>query len=94
MSGPFVHPQLLMLLFSLMSYMPTAMTQEKVEGTVKFAFRFFVIAIVIGLLFNALAYAISFYMPSIMKEVSIGLWPILFCDIVIECNRSPDVGRG
>jgi hypothetical protein len=83
-----------MLLFSLMSYMPTAMNQEKVEGTVKFAFRFFVIAIVIEGLFDVLAFGLSFYIPSIIKEVSVGLWPILFCDIVIECNRSPDVGRG
>lgn len=25
--------------------------------------------------------------------MSIGLWPILFCDIVIECNKDPEVGR-
>jgi hypothetical protein len=28
-----------------------------------------------------------------MKSMSIGLWPILFCDIVIECNKDPEVGR-
>jgi hypothetical protein len=31
--------------------------------------------------------------PRLMQSMSIGLWPILFCDIVIECNKDPEVGR-
>mmetsp|Transcript_34872 Transcript_34872/g.33939 ORF Transcript_34872/g.33939 Transcript_34872/m.33939 type:complete len:172 (+) Transcript_34872:312-827(+) len=74
--------------------MPTALTQERLEGTVKYSFRFFTFSGVIGTLFVLLAFIISFKLPAIMQSNAIGLWPILFAEIVIECNRNPDVARG
>jgi hypothetical protein len=56
--------------------------------------RFIGEAIVIGFLFVALTYILSYAIPSLLNGYAIGLWPILFCDIVIECQRSPDLGRG
>lgn len=93
-TGPFVHPQLLYLLFSLLSYMPTCVKMEKLDGTVKMSFRFFVLATIIETLFVLVSYMISFKWKTILMDVSVGLWPILFAEIVIECNRNPDVARG
>ena len=85
-TGPFVHPSILFLIFSLMSYMPTAVTQEKLDGTVKSCIRFFMIAFAIETLFVLSSFILAILIsPDFMLENSIGLWPILFCDIVIEC---------
>mmetsp|Transcript_42985 Transcript_42985/g.31389 ORF Transcript_42985/g.31389 Transcript_42985/m.31389 type:complete len:177 (-) Transcript_42985:599-1129(-) len=92
-TGPFVHSNLLYLLFSLLSYMPTAVIQERVEGTVKLSFRFFVLSALIGTLFVLLAFVVALKYPDILEDEAIGLWPILFAEIVIECNRNPDVAR-
>jgi len=93
MTGPFVHGNFLIYLLSVLSYIPTAMNCEKTDGTVKMAFRFFASTLVIETLFVLLAYLFSFYSTMYLLIPSFGLWPILFCDIVIECNRSPDVAR-
>ena len=70
------------------------MMQEKLDGTVKQCVRFFGTVLIIGALFVTLCLLLAFAYPAAMAQISIGLWPILFCDIVIECNRSPDVARG
>jgi membrane associated rhomboid family serine protease len=94
-TGAFVHVQLLQLLFSLMSYLPTAMMQERLDGTVKQAHRFFLNNTLISVLFVVVCYLLSWmYGPQILSLPSIGLWPIIMCDIVIECNKSPDLARG
>ena len=90
-----MHTDILQLLFSLMSYLPTAMQYEKVEGTVKQTHRFFINAILIEIIFVIACYLVSKTLnPMYVLMPSIGLWPILFCDITIECNKSPDVARG
>ena len=89
-----MHPELIFLLFSLLSYLPTAMRQEKLDGTVKQSIRFFSTALIIETLFVLMCFVLSFIYASMLMSKSIGLWPILFSDIVIECNRSPDVARG
>ena len=83
-TGPFMHPQLLMLLFSIMSYIPTAMTMEKEEGTVKMATHFFAQSLVIQILFCVITLILSLvWSESFLQQMSIGLWPILFADIVV-----------
>jgi hypothetical protein len=74
------------LAFSLLSFIPTAITQEKGEGTVKMTLRFMITALVINTLVVLIAFALSFVYPIFLKMPSIGLWPIIFCDIVIVCN--------
>lgn len=32
--------------------------------------------------------------PGVMMEPAMGLWPILFCDLVIQCMQNPDIPRG
>jgi hypothetical protein len=78
-----------------MSYIPTAIMQEKQEGTVKMACKFIVTSVTIQVLYTLLCLILSLVTSNsrIMQSMSIGLWPILFCDIVIECNKDPEVGR-
>lgn len=89
-----MHVQLLQLVFSLLSYVPTAISQEQGEGTVKMACKFLTTAALIQTLFCLTCWLLSLAMGSgLMMLVSVGLWPVLFCDIVIECNKNPDVSR-
>lgn len=69
--------------------------QEKQDGTVKMACKFLVTSTTIQILYTLLCLVLSITMsnPRLMQSMSIGLWPILFCDIVIECNKDPEVGR-
>ena len=88
------HSDLMQFLFSMLSYVPTAMRQEKSVGTVKFAFTFLIISTVIQVTFVLLALVLSLILrPTVMMMPSSGLWPVIMCDIVIECNKSPDVAR-
>jgi membrane associated rhomboid family serine protease len=93
-TGALVHIQLLQLIFSLLSYIPTAIAQERSEGTVKQAVRFLTTSVVIQILFTLACFVLAMTLSAgFMTSMSIGLWPILFCDIVIECNKDPEVGR-
>jgi uncharacterized membrane protein len=56
--------------------------------------RFLTTSVVIQILFTLACFLLSMVVNAgFMKSMSIGLWPILFCDIVIECNKDPEVGR-
>ena len=82
-TGPFAHPQLLMLLFSLLSYIPSAVFEEKDMGTVPFTLRFFKLSLIINVLFVLISFMVAFIIPSFIATPCMGLWPILFCDLVI-----------
>ena len=89
-----MHIQFLQLLFSLLSYIPTAIGQERSDGSVKQAVRFLTTSVFIQILFTLGCFVLSMTVSkAFMTSMSIGLWPILFCDIVIECNKDPEVGR-
>lgn len=93
-TGPFAHPQLLMLLFSLLSYIPSAVFEEKEMGTVPFALRFFKLSFFINTMFCLVSFLAAFLVPSFIKVPCMGLWPILFCDLVIQCYKDPETPRG
>ena len=58
------------------------------------AVRFLTTSVVIQILFTLTCFLLSIGISEgLMESMSIGLWPILFCDIVIECNKDPEVGR-
>lgn len=65
-------------------------------GTVPFAIRFFKLGLCINSLFSLLA--ILFYLITgsgmMVNEPAMGLWPILMCDIVIQCYQYPEMPRG
>jgi len=78
-----VHAQLLNYLFSLLSYVPTAMSQEKESGTVKFAANFLATSVVIQVLYVILILLLSINSKTIMMQPAMGLWPVVMCDIVV-----------
>ena len=83
-TGTFIHGQLLNLLFSLLSYMPTAVMEERSIGTVPFAVRFLKLSIFINGLFVVISLVLGYLaFPSLLMTPSMGLWPVLMCDIVI-----------
>ena len=83
-TGLFVHPQLLTLLFAMMSHLPHAARAEQTIGTVRYFFRFWMLGF-----FTLLLFTITCGLAS-LNQFSIGLWPMLFCDLVIECMAQPD----
>ena len=94
-TGPFAHGQLLNLLFSLLSYVPSAVYEEEDMGTVPFTIRFFKLSFFINVVFCAVAFLVGFtIMPAAMLSPCMGLWPILFCDLVIQCYKDPEMPRG
>ena len=81
-----MHESLLNLLFSVISYIPSAVMEENAMGTVPFALRFFKLQVFINLLFAVVGTILgTLIMNDIMYERSMGLWPILMCDLVIQC---------
>jgi membrane associated rhomboid family serine protease len=88
-----VHTQLLNYLFSMLSYVPTAMSQEKESGTVRFAANFLATSTVIQVLYVLFILLLSINSKTIIMQPAMGLWPVVMCDIVVQCNKSPEVAR-
>lgn len=86
-TGLFVHTQLLELLFAVLSYIPSAIVVEKDLGTVRMVHRFLTLGLLINLIFTAIV------VPAQLNQLSVGLWPLLFADIVCECMKQPDMPR-
>ena len=69
--------------------------EERQLGTTHFALRFGVLATFINTLFSVVGLLIGNTLaPSVMMEPAMGLWPILFCEMVIQCMEHPDMPRG
>jgi hypothetical protein len=86
---------MLTLLFCLISYVPSAILEENSMGTVPFAIRFFKLSAFINVLYSVVCGIIGLtIMPAVMMQPAMGLWPIIFCDLVIQCYQQPDMPRG
>lgn len=60
------------------------MYEEDEMGTVPFTLRFFKLSLFINVLFCVLGLGLGMtVMPAIAMKPLMGLWPILFCDMVI-----------
>ena len=69
--------------------------EENEMGTVHFTIRFFKLSLFINVLFGFVSVALGlFVLPVLLKEEELGLWPILFCDLVIQCYQNPEQPRG
>lgn len=64
------------------------MQLEQKIGTVKMFQRFLMLGITINLIFTLLCVIGGFE-----TQISIGLWPLLFAEIVIECMQNPEMER-
>ena len=87
-TGLLVHPQLLTLLFAMMSHLPHAGNAEREIGTVRYFFRFWMLGFFTLLLFTIVCGVTG------LNQMSIGLWPMLFVDLVIECMANPEQTQG
>ena len=87
-SGHFVHPQILTLLFALLSHLPHAANAERTIGTVRYFFRFWLLGTVTLLLFTIVCGVGS------LNQFSLGLWPMFFCDLAIECMQNAEQTQG
>lgn len=95
LTGPFVHESFINLLFSVISYIPSAMQEENNMGTVAFAIRFFKLSLFINLIFSLVSILLAFALSgSLLSTPAMGLWPILMCDLVIQCYQYPEMPRG
>jgi uncharacterized membrane protein len=72
------------LLFSVISYVPSAMQEENNMGTVAFAVRFFKLSLFIDFIFSLVSILLGLAgFTSLLMTPAMGLWPILMCDLVI-----------
>jgi len=88
-TGIWCHPQLLMLLFALFSYVQHGCREEKRIGTVAFFFRFQLVAAMTLILYTAVCGITGFG----VTQPAAGLWSMLFADLVIEAMVNPDQPR-
>ena len=83
------------LLFSLFSFIPSAMIEEDSMGTVPYTIRFLKLNLIINVVYSVVAILLGvFVIPGILQVPSMGLWPIIFCDMVIQCYQQPEMPRG
>ncbi|CAI2375767.1 unnamed protein product [Moneuplotes crassus] len=88
-TAPYVHPMLLLLFFVLLAYIPSGSIREKAIGTVKIIVEFTIMNMIIQLLFLGVTYLLKYVTDYWSYFVSIGIWPIIIAEIVIDCNRVP-----
>jgi len=89
-----VHEQFIQLLFSVISYVPSAIQEENNMGTVAFTIRFFKLSIFVDVIFSLLSILVGMTISSmVMMTPCMGLWPILMCDLVIQCYQYPEMPR-
>lgn len=94
-TGPFVHEQFIQLLFSIISYVPSAIQEENQMGTVAFTVRFFKLSLFVNLIFSLFGIFLGMTVSQmILITPCMGLWPILMCDLVIQCYQYPEMPRG
>jgi len=87
-TGTYVHPDLLTLCFSLFSYIPSGMLEENTMGTVPFAIRFFKLSLVINVVYSLFCLLVGLTVaPTLLMMPCVSLWPIIFCDMVIQCYQ-------
>jgi hypothetical protein len=63
------------------------MVEENNSGTVAVSMRFFRLGLFINFVFSLLGIIpyLVFGFQGLLSEMSNGLWPILMCNIVIQC---------
>ncbi len=79
---------MLSLCFSLFSYIPSGMLEENTMGTVPFAIRFLKLSLLINLVFSVFCLVVGLTLaPALLGMPCVSLWPIIFCDMVIQCYK-------
>ena len=64
-------------------------------GTVAFTVRFFKLSIFVNVIFSLVSILIGMTVSAmVLLTPCMGLWPILMCDLVIQCYQYPEMPRG
>ena len=79
-----MHVNVLDLLFALLSTMFTACAIEKELGTLRYMWRFCLLGSMTLLVFTIVCALTG------IQQVSGGLWPVMFLDLVYVCMKNPD----
>lgn len=91
------------VLFSLISYMPTACRTERRLGTMSYLWFFSVnsnihLDLIVQVLFIGLMYIITYIpgtpWPAGNLNPCVGLWPLIMIEIVVRCNLNPEEPMG
>lgn len=68
--------------------------EENSIGTVPFTLKFWKLQIFINIVFALIGTIIGYVaFPRLLMEPAMGLWPILMCDLVIQCYQQPEMPR-
>jgi hypothetical protein len=71
------------MLFSLLSYIFTAIAIEQELGTVRTTYRFIALGLLTMVTFTIICALTGF------NQISLGLWPLMFADMVYICMKNP-----
>ena len=93
---PYQSLKFLQLLFTMIAYLPTACITERRLGTVRYISFFIITNAILGLLYVALTRAaaetgLAFFVTMYTVVPFCGLWPLIMVEMVIRCNKDPDV---
>ena len=86
----FVNLNILTLLFALWSWIDISMKLENRNGTMHFILNFFTLNLIIQSIYLTMTIFLSFLFPSVFRQYSAGLWPLIMSLITIECLINPE----
>ena len=83
-SGLYIHTNIIDWFFAIFTYLYTGYAVEQDIGTVRMTQRFFIFGILILTIFSVICGL------SGIIQISTGLWPIVFVDLVFICMKNPE----
>lgn len=86
----FVNLNILTLLFAIWSWLDISLKLESRNGTMHFIMNFFTLNVIIQSIYLLLVVCLSFLFPSIYRQYSAGLWPLIMSLITIDCLHNPE----
>ena len=86
----FVNLNLLTLLFGLWSWIDISVKLETRGGTMLLMLNFFIQTCLIQILYLTMIVFLSYIFPSVYRQYSAGLWPLIMSLITIECLNNAE----
>ena len=86
-----VTPSILNILFAFMSWLPKALMMEREVGSTRYFLNTFTRSTLIQIMFTFIIFFFSLlFESSLLKQPSMGLWPLILADITISCIAEPE----
>jgi len=93
----FITTNIINLLFAFVFWVKDAISLEKTLGTIRYIFIFLTNSLFINIIYCCITYFIKNYIKNkpyalyeTYKTASIGLWPIIICEMTLLCFNNPD----